>query len=276
MAPPEKIKRGQFAPANLVKGFFPTMKKTMAVLLTAALLLSAPLSLSALSSQPLDWYVHAPKGAQMPELMPEARSFFDRYDAVFMGDPAQKNVYLTFDAGYDNGNMAPILDALKAAGVQAAFFLDGNFVKRNPELVKRIAAEGHLVCNHTLNHPDMTKYASPDDYAAQITGWEALVEELGVTPAKFLRPPCGRFSERTLEFDRQLGYRTVFWSVAYLDWDVNRQPAPEKALATLMSRMHSGAVVLLHSVSSTNAQILPELIARLRAEGYSLPRLDRI
>ncbi|MBQ3141460.1 MAG: polysaccharide deacetylase family protein [Clostridia bacterium] len=252
------------------------MKKFTALLTAAALLLALPLSASALSAKGLSWYIHREKGSTSPSVMPEASAFFSSYDGIFMGDPAQKTVYLTFDAGYDNGNMPLILDTLRDKGVFAAFFLDGNFVKRNAELVRRIADEGHLVCNHTLNHPDMTKYSTLEQYSAQITGWEELVTALGVTPSKFLRPPSGLFSEQTLAFDRQLGYKTVFWSAAYLDWDVNKQMAPSEALPKLMSRVHNGAVVLLHSVSSTNAKILPQFIDALRADGYSFGSLEEL
>lgn len=252
------------------------MRKTIAALLAVVVSLAIPLSASALATKGLNWYPHRIEGNPVPGVMPEAKNFFDRYNAVYMGDPSKQIVYLTFDAGYDNGNMPLILDALKAEGVRAAFFLDGNFVKRNPELVKRIAAEGHLVCNHTLNHPDMTKYATLQQYSAQLTGWEELVRALDVEPAKYLRPPSGIFSEQTLDFDRQLGYKTVFWSASYLDWDVNKQMAPAAALPKIMERVHNGAILLLHSVSATNAKILPQFIAELRAKGYSFGTLDEL
>jgi len=193
-----------------------------------------------------------------------------------MGSPNEKKVYLTFDSGYENGCTAKILETLKQKGVKAAFFLDGNYLRRNPELVKQIAEGDHLICNHTLKHPDMAKFTDFEQYKMQLLEWEALAQQIGVKTSPFYRPPSGRFSELTLSFDKELGYKTVFWSAAYADWDPERQIPEQKALTIIKERTHNGAIVLLHSVSTTNAAILGAYIDWLLAEGYSFGSLNEL
>ncbi|HOP10970.1 MAG TPA: polysaccharide deacetylase family protein [Oscillospiraceae bacterium] len=234
------------------------------------------LLVSALSSQGLSWYPHRIKGTATPAVMPEASAFFSQYNAVFMGSPDEKKVYLTFDSGYENGCTAKILGVLKAKGVKAAFFLDGNYLRRNPDLVRQMAEDGHLVCNHTLKHPDMTKFTDFEQYKMQLLEWEALAQQVGIKTSPFYRPPSGRFSELSLSFDKELGYKTVFWSVAYADWDPDKQLPEQKALSILKNRTHNGAIILLHSVSSTNTAILGSYIDWLVSEGYSLNSLDEL
>lgn len=223
---------------------------------------------------PFDWYFKPTKDHSQPQVIPEA-DFIGDYNTIYLGNPDEKTVYLTFDAGYDSGYHAEILDTLKDKGVHAAFFVDGNFVKTNPELVKRMANEGHLVCNHSKNHPDMTKYKSFAEYEKQITGWEQLVSELGITPSKYFRFPSGRFSRQALEYNEKLGLTSVFWSFAYYDWDEKNQPSESAAMEKIFSRMHNGAVILLHSTSQTNCKILPQVIDRLHSEGYTISSIDR-
>ncbi len=252
------------------------MKKHVFRFTTIGLALLLSISLNALSTKACDWYVKREKG-ELPKVMPEAASFFSNYSAFFMGDPNEKVLYLTFDAGFDNGYHHPILDTLKAEGVKAAFFVDGNFVRRNPDLCRRIVSEGHLLCNHTLKHPDMTRFTSFEDYAFQIKEWERLVEETtGQKASPYYRPPMGRFSEQTLDYDRRLGIKTIFWSVAYGDWDRNNQPSHELAMEKLTSRIHPGAVILLHSTSKTNSEILGRLLRQMKSEGYRFGTLDEL
>ena len=228
-------------------------------------------------TKPYNWYFERATDTTPAGPMREVADFFDKYDAHCVGDTTQKELYLTFDAGFDNGNAAVILDTLKSRGVTAAFFVDGNFVKRNPELVERIMDEGHLLCNHSLEHPDTTKYGSLEEYRKQLEGWTELVKsQTGREPSRFYRPPEGRFSEQTLSFDQQLGYHTVFWTFAYQDWLQDAQPDPDAALEKILSRVSNGVILLLHSVSSTNAQILGELIDRLEADGYTFRSLDEL
>lgn len=196
--------------------------------------------------------------------------------AVYMGDPAEKVLYLTFDAGYENGCTARILDTLGAHNVKAAFFLVGHYMETNPDLVRRMAAEGHTVANHSMHHPDMTKL-SREEFAAELTALEDRYREVtGQEIAKFYRPPQGIYDEATLKAAKALGYRTVFWSLAYADWDNSNQPTRQQALEKLLSRTHPGAVVLLHSTSATNAAVLDELLTRWEEMGYRFGTLDEL
>ena len=183
-------------------------------------------------------------------------------------------VYLTFDAGYENGNVEKILDVLKTENVKGAFFILGNLITRNTELVKRMADEGHTVCNHTVHHKDMTKVSSKEEFSAELCALEELYREYtGKEMAKYYRPPEGKYDEKTLAYANELGYKTIFWSLAYADWDNNKQPSIEKAMKILLDNMHNGAVILLHPTSATNAAIIGELIRTLKAEGYRFGEL---
>lgn len=240
------------------------------VTLLTSLALSLPQKADAKDTKTYNWYPKFSSKAALPSVMPEAAHFFDKYNAVFMGSSENKKIYLTFDSGYENGITGQILDTLKEKGVTAAFFLDGNYIRRNPDLVKRMAAENHLVCNHSLKHPDMTKMTDFEVYKLQLIEWERLCQQLEIPYVKLFRPPMGKFSEQSLQYDMELGYTTMFWSVAYADWDPDKQPTEADAMAKLTAKAHNGAVYLLHSVSKTNNAILPRLIDELRNMGYSL------
>ena len=255
-----------------------TLTRVAVYVLLPALLVTAPFFFfaGAEKSDAYDWYFKPNDEHRQPAFVPEA-TFLKDYDGVIAcGDPDQKTLYLTFDAGYDNGCMADILDTLKEKNVPAAFFVDGNFVKNEPELVKRISGEGHILGNHSLSHANMATLTDFAEYAAQITGWDELVREAGGTPTKFFRFPAGKFSKLALDYNEKLGLRSVFWSFAYYDWDVKDQPDPKAATEKILSRTHNGAVMLLHSVSRTNADILPALIDTLREQGYTFASLDKI
>ncbi len=222
-----------------------------------------------------DWYFKPTADNTQPQVIPEA-DFIDDYDVIYLGNDSDRSLYLTFDAGYDNGYHQSILDTLKQKGVKAAFFVDGNFVKTNPDIVKRMHSEGHLVCNHSLSHPDMTSYSDFESYSKQINEWNTLVENLGITPNGFFRFPSGRFSKRALEYNKSLNITSVFWSFAYYDWDNNDQPSHDSAKEKIYSRVHSGAVMLLHSTSKTNCEILGDVIDTLREKGYEFKSLESI
>ena len=198
-----------------------------------------------------------------------------QYDAVYLGDPAQKVIYLTFDAGYENGCTEKILDVLKAHEVKAAFFLVGNYIQQNADLVRRMVREGHIVGNHTMHHPDMSKIADKAAFAKELSDLESLYKEVtGEQMPKYYRPPQGCYSEENLRMAKELGYKTVFWSLAYVDWNNDSQPTAKQAFDKLLPRIHNGAVVLLHSTSTTNAQILDELLTRWKDMGYSFGTVD--
>ena len=200
-----------------------------------------------------------------------------RYDAVYLGDETEKKIYLTFDAGYENGCTAPILDALAKHNVRAAFFVVGNYLEQNPELVRRMVREGHIVGNHTYHHYDMSKLSDETSFNEELTSLEALYREVtGLDMEKYYRPPQGIYSEKNLEMAQKLGYRTVFWSLAYVDWYQNDQPTDEQAYDKLLPRIHPGAVVLLHSTSQTNARILDDLLTKWEDMGYSFGTLDEL
>ena len=209
-----------------------------------------------------------PSGPASPEQLA-------RYDGAYLGDPTQKVIYLTFDAGYENGCTETILDTLKAHQVPAAFFLVGNYIEKNADLVRRMVEEGHIVGNHTLHHPDMSKLTDKEQFAAELTGLEELFRETtGKDLPKYYRPPQGIYSEENLKMARELGYRTVFWSLAYADWNNDAQPTKEQAFSKLLPRIHNGAVVLLHSTSATNAEILDQLLTEWKAMGYTFGTLE--
>jgi peptidoglycan-N-acetylmuramic acid deacetylase len=198
-----------------------------------------------------------------------------KYDTYFIGDTNEKVIYLTFDAGYENGYTSSILDALKKHNVPATFFLVGNYIKTSPDLVKRMVEEGHNVANHTYNHPNMSNISSMDAFRKEIEDLEKLfVETTGQKMTKFYRPPQGKYSVSNLDMAKELGYKTFFWSLAYVDWYNDKQPTKEEAFKKLLGRIHPGAVVLLHSTSKTNSQILDELLAKWKEMGYSFGKLD--
>lgn len=200
-----------------------------------------------------------------------------QYDAYFAEDTEEKVLYLTFDCGYENGNMPAILDALKKHRVPAAFFVVGNFIKDNPELIKHMVQEGHIVGNHTLTHPDMSSISSVEAFQKELAGVEKLYEDLTKTPmTKFYRPPRGIYSTKNLSMAKELGYKTFFWSLAYVDWYEDSQPTKEEAFDKLLTRIHPGAVVLLHSTSKTNAEILDELLTKWEEMGYTFRSLTEL
>ena len=200
-----------------------------------------------------------------------------QYDACYADDTDEKVLYLTFDAGYENGNTAPILDALKKHNVPATFFVVGTYIESEPELIKRMAEEGHTVGNHTWHHPDMSAISTMDAFKKELVDVEDIYRDVtGQEMTKFYRPPQGKYNEENLKMAQQLGYKTFFWSLAYVDWYEDDQPTKEEAFEKLLGRIHPGAIVLLHSTSSTNAQILDELLTKWEEMGYTVKPLTEL
>ncbi len=200
-----------------------------------------------------------------------------QYDAAYIGNSHEKVLYLTFDAGYENGCTEKILDVLKEQQVPAAFFLVGNYIEKNADLVRRMQAEGHIVGNHTMHHPDMSKLSDKAAFARELQDLETLYRQTtGQELPRYYRPPQGVYSQENLKNAQELGYKTVFWSLAYVDWNNDSQPTKEQAFAKLLPRTHPGAVVLLHSTSQTNAEIRPELLEKWKAEGYRFGTLEEL
>lgn len=200
-----------------------------------------------------------------------------KYDAFYAEQTEEKHIYLTFDVGYENGNTASILDTLKKHNVSATFFVVGTYIESDPELVKRMAEEGHIVGNHTWHHPDMSQIAALDTFKKELVDVEDAYREVTEEEmTKFYRPPQGKYSESNLQMAQELGYKTFFWSLAYVDWYDDNQPTKEEAFDKLLGRIHPGAIVLLHSTSDTNSLILDELIQKWEEMGYTIRPLTEL
>ena len=202
-----------------------------------------------------------------------------QYNAYFLGDESEKEkkLYLTFDCGYENGNLSAILDALKKHKVSATFFVVGNFLETSPELAKRMVEEGHTVGNHTYHHPDMSAISDKESFAKEVNDVAELFEKItGKKMSMFYRPPQGKYSTQNLKMAQEMGYSTFFWSLAYVDWYENQQPSHEEAFNKLLTRIHPGAIVLLHNTSRTNGEILDELLTKWEEMGYSFGRLEEV
>ncbi len=208
---------------------------------------------------------------------PASAQQLKQYDAAYLGNTEERVLYLTFDAGYENGCTAQILDVLKKHQVPAAFFLVGHYMDKNADLVRRMVEEGHIVGNHTMHHYDMRKLTDKAAFQKELQDLETLFTQVtGKELPKYYRPPQGTYSRENLQMAKELGYKTVFWSLAYVDWDQDAQPTRDYALGKLLPRTHNGAVILLHSTSQTNAQILDELLTAWKAQGYTFRSLDEL
>lgn len=225
------------------------------------------------------WYFKKEENGKQPKISAEL-SFIEKYNGKWIDNSVSdddKVIYLTFDAGYENGNVEKTLDVLKEKQVPGTFFILENLVKRNPDIVKRMNDEGHTIGNHTSKHPDMSKICDKSIFKSQLTGLEEVCEEkLGITISKYFRPPEGRFSELCMSYLDSLGYKTIFWSFAYADWDNAKQPDPKKSVENIISHTHNGMVILLHPTSKTNSKILGELIDKWRDMGYRFGTADEL
>ena len=221
------------------------------------------------------WGFKKTKGEE-PQIPSNQQEELSEYNSFYMDLSRPKRLYLTFDEGYENGYTASILDTLKEKNVPAAFFITAPYAKTETELVKRMIDEGHIVGNHTYNHPNLPKLSSPDKMASELTEMNALVMELYGYDMKYMRPPEGEYSKRVLAVANDLGFRTVLWSFAYKDWDINSQKGKQHAISEVTPYFHDGAVLLLHAVSSDNAQALGEIIDEARNQGYEFSSLDDI
>ncbi len=252
------------------------MKRTLLAVTAAALVLTAGLMLAQLfgeTAETIGW------GLSFREGIPEGPMSADalaKYGGTYCDTRGEKVLYLTFDAGYENGYTGQILDVLQEKGIKAAFFVTGDYLKRNADLIRRMHAGGHTVGNHTMTHPDLSTLGA-DAFRQELEGVEQLYRDItGAEPDKFLRPPQGLYSEECLKNARNLGYKTVFWSLAYADWDNDRQPSREEAMAMLQKRTHPGAVILLHATSKTNSEILGQMLGWWQDQGYRFGTLEEL
>jgi peptidoglycan-N-acetylmuramic acid deacetylase len=221
------------------------------------------------------WYYKHIENGVPPLPPPETVDFVSKYDCYYIGNPDKKVIYLTFDEGYENGQTEIILDTLKKHNVKAAFFVVKPYILANPELINRMVEEGHLVCNHSSRHLSMPTITDYEKFSQEFKEVEEAYQELiGKEMPKYFRPPMGKYSELSLNYTQEYGYKTVFWSFAYADWEKNKQPSVEFAQKRILERTHNGAVILLHAVSTTNAKILESIITEWKNQGYEIKSLD--
>ena len=257
------------------------MKKTVLLFFVVLSLLCA--SVIGVSAAParFRWYCVHVKGHKQPSVGAEL-AFVEELGGYYIdrqhtdANADDKVIYLTFDAGYENGNVEKVLNVLREENVPAAFFILQNLVVKNTDLVKRMVNEGHTVCNHTARHKDMSTFSN-EAFLEELHTMEALYREhTGFEMSKYYRPPEGTFSRENLVCANENGYKTIFWSFAYPDWDNNKQMSKERAKQIILENVHNGEVMLLHPTSSTNASILQEVIQTLKAEGYRFGTLDEL
>lgn len=227
------------------------------------------------------WYCVRAKDNKQPRCDADMQ-YIENYDGYYIdhshGDDCDdKVVYLTFDAGYENGNVEKILDAMKEEKVRGTFFVLGNLIQKNSDLIKRMVNEGHTVANHTYSHKNMTKVQSFEEFSAELQKLDDAYKELtGNEIPKYYRPPEGTFDETTMQYAQRAGYKTIFWSFAYADWDNNKQMSPESAKKKIMDNIHNGAVILLHPTSATNAAIMGDIIRELKSQGYRFGTMEEL
>lgn len=238
---------------------------------------SDKLDVSSLDNTTLDWFYIPNTKHKTPEVNTDIDFKFSDYDAIYNGPKKdiQKTLYLTFDEGYENGYTSKILDILKQNQVKAVFFVTSPYIKENKDLVKRMVSEGHIVGNHSKSHPSMpTKTSNLKSFNGEFSDVEKLYKDAtGKDMVKFFRPPMGKYSEKSLAMTKNLGYKTVFWSFAYRDWDTEKQPSHEEANKKIMDNLHDGSILLLHAVSKTSTEILNNIISDSRKLGYEFELL---
>lgn len=234
-----------------------------------------PVSNANLSNTTYAWGFRRMKDAVQPEFTASYTKVLDDYEGIYVGNKDDKSIYLTFDEGYENGYTGKILDTLKEKEVTAVFFVTMPYVKQNSELVQRMIDEGHIVGNHTVNHPSMPSVTDDTKLEEEITKLHDYVKEnFDGYEMTYLRPPKGEYSERTVKISKDLGYKTVLWSSAYDDWDTSKQDRLDYARKMIYNYTHNGCVMLLHAVSKDNTALLGEVIDTLRNEGYEFKSLD--
>ena len=208
-----------------------------------------------------------------PEVPDSWKELLKKYDGYYLGNTDEKVMYLTFDEGYENGYTAKILDVLKKTNTPAAFFVTGPYVEREQELIKRMVAEGHIVGNHTVNHPGMADI-SENEITEELTKLNEEFKKITNTDMVYMRPPRGEFSEKALATIQRNGYKTIFWSIAYADWNTDNQKGKDYAVNQVTKQFHNGAIILLHAVSEDNAEGLEEIINIAKQQGYTFKSLE--
>lgn len=224
----------------------------------------------------LHWGFKKATGGVPPDAGAELNGLLEEYGALYKGSPDKKIVYLTFDNGYEAGYTESILDTLKKENISATFFLTGHYLESAGDLVKRMVKDGHTIGNHSYGHPNMANM-SADELEAEWKKFDDRLREVaGVKRTHYARPPEGIFNANVLEAGNRLGYRHIFWSVAFIDWHRDEKKGGQYAYNELMKQLHPGAVVLMHTVSPDNSDDLPAFIRDARKEGYSFGTLDEL
>lgn len=250
------------------------MKKIIFMLAAVFFLCSTAASAASYGNSPLHWGFNKGKNEQPAEAGKPFDDLLARHGAFYKGDTTKKDIYLTFDNGYENGYTGKFLDVLKKEQVPGAFFITGHYLKTAPELVKRMAEEGHIIGNHSWHHPDMTR-VSMKRFKEELQKVKDETEKLtGVKTMNYLRPPRGIFSEKTLALANEEGYTHVFWSLAFKDWNTDQQKGAQYSYDNIMKQIHPGCILLLHTVSKDNADALEKVIQDLKKQGYTFKSID--
>ncbi len=230
-------------------------------------------STTGLNNTKIEWGIKRADNHSQPDLGSKNQELISKYNGLALGNSEQNYIYLTFDLGYEAGYTEQILDALKSNNVQATFFITAHYINTAPDIVERMINEGHIVGNHTVNHKSMPSLSDDELKNEVMTLHQTMYEKYGYE-MKYIRPPKGEFSERTLSLSENLGYKTVMWSFAYVDWDENKQPSKEDAFNKIIPNLHNGEIMLLHATSKTNADIMDEMIKKVQEEGYEFRSID--
>lgn len=226
-----------------------------------------------ISNKKIEWGVKRNKEHNQPDVGEDRRKILEENNGICLGNKDEKIIYLTFDEGYEAGFTSKILEILKENEVKATFFITAHYLNTNEELVKQMIEEGHIVGNHTVNHKSMPTLTE-EEIKKEVMDLHIAVYQKFEYEMKYIRPPKGEFSEKSLKYTNNLGYKTIMWSFAYEDWDENNQPNEEKAKEKILENLHNGEIMLLHGNSKTNTDILDEVIKKSKEMGYSFKSLD--
>ena len=227
------------------------------------------------SNTKIEWGIKRKDNNEQPELGQKNVELINKYNGIAIGNNQDKTIYLTYDLGYEAGYTAKILDTLKDKNVQGTFFITAHYLNTAPELVEKMIKEGHIVGNHTVNHKSMPEL-SDNELKNELMKLNQSLYERFEYEMKYMRPPKGEYSERTLKISNDLGFKTVMWSFAYVDWNEDSQPSNEEALKKITSNFHNGEVMLLHATSKTNSEIMGQIIDEARSQGYEFKSLDEL
>ena len=228
---------------------------------------------SNLSNKKIGWGIKREKDHKRPDVGKENKELMEKYNGIYIGNENKKYIYLTFDEGYEAGYTEKILDVLKENDVKATFFITAHYLNTAEELVKRMVNEGHIVGNHTVNHKTLPEI-SDKEIDEEVMGLHQAIYEKTGYEMKYIRPPKGEYSERSLDATNKLGYTTVMWTFGYMDYDENKQKGTEYAKKIILDNLHNGEIMLLHGNSKDNANVLDEIIKSAKAGGYEFKSLD--